>query len=295
MLLGTTFDAAIVEGLFVAIISINVFESFVILVGSLITWVKPFSKSVDLIALLSEGFKKSTFKSPRRMASCEEISFNDSLNISSKLLWRYFELCGGLSSVVTKKVLWCCQNNFYSQFLWQYFRVFCFPNLYVWYSWLNLWRTKQLPLLYHLDDFVFQNYILVHDTIYHYLQQHIYEFQTMSICQWQYLCLCWYNNSSIAVKLCNKPLTFWCNRLIPFCLKKFPKASSLFLSSTFTTSTFTQSKSKIKNSSDMTALLTAINVKYGIKTRKYIFDMSNNNNNIMNINIKFDYQFVELW
>jgi len=45
---------AIVDGLFVAIISINVLKSFVTLVGFFIICVKPFSKSVDLIALSSE-------------------------------------------------------------------------------------------------------------------------------------------------------------------------------------------------------------------------------------------------
>ena len=54
MLLGTTSDAAIVDGLFVAIKSINVLESFEILVGFFIICVKPFSISVELIDLLSE-------------------------------------------------------------------------------------------------------------------------------------------------------------------------------------------------------------------------------------------------
>ena len=79
MLLGTTSDAAIVDGLFVAIISINVLESFVILVGFFIICVKPFSISVDLMALLSEVFKKFTFKSPSRIASCEEKCFKKKL------------------------------------------------------------------------------------------------------------------------------------------------------------------------------------------------------------------------
>ena len=78
MLLGTTSDAAIVDGLFVAIISINVSESFEILVGFFIICEKPFSISVELIDLLSEGFKKFTFKSPSRKASCEEKCFKDS-------------------------------------------------------------------------------------------------------------------------------------------------------------------------------------------------------------------------
>ena len=62
----------------VRIISINILDSFEILIDFFIICVKPFSISVELIDLLSEGFKKFTFKSPSRKASCEEKCFKDS-------------------------------------------------------------------------------------------------------------------------------------------------------------------------------------------------------------------------
>ena len=51
---------AIVDGLFVAIISINVLKSFVTLVGFFIICVKPFSKSVDCFIFLSSHLSLPT-------------------------------------------------------------------------------------------------------------------------------------------------------------------------------------------------------------------------------------------